>query len=314
MPATTNPTLPMLDAGMFLTDGGIETTLIFDDGFELPDFAAFTLLDDAAGRAALARYFDRYATIAAEHGVGIVLETPTWRASTGWGAKAGLDADAVAAVNADAVALLEETRARHQRPDVPVVISGCIGPRGDGYVVGEAMSPADAAAYHSLQAEAFAAAGADLVTAITMTYPAEAIGVTEAARAAGMPVVISFTVETDGRLPDGTDLGAAIEAVDAATGAYAAYYMVNCAHPTHFADRLDPSAAWMQRLGGIRANASTASHAELDEAEELDAGDPIDLAERYAALREVHPQLRVLGGCCGTNHEHIAAIADRCTR
>ena len=92
-------------------------------------------------------------------------------------------------------------------------------------------------------------------------------------------------METDGRLPDGTSLGDAIEAVDAATGGYPAYYMVNCAHPTHFAEVLDPAAAWTERLGGIRANASTASHAELDEAEELDAGDPVDLAERYAALR-----------------------------
>jgi S-methylmethionine-dependent homocysteine/selenocysteine methylase len=305
-------TLPMLDAEVFLTDGGIETTLIFDDGFELPDFAAFALLSDPAGRAALERYFDRYAGIARDHGVGIVLETPTWRASADWGARIGLDADGVAAVNRDAVALLQETRRRHQAPATPVVISGCIGPRGDGYVAGELMTPDEAREYHLLQAQAFSAAGADLVTAITMTYPDEAIGVAEAARAAGLPVVLSFTVETDGRVPDGSSLGAAIEAVDAATDGYPAYYMVNCAHPTHFADVLDPAEPWTARLGGIRANASTASHAELDEAEELDAGDPIDLAERYAALRQAHPQIKVLGGCCGTNHEHVDAIARRC--
>ena len=310
--ATGTANLPMLDAEVFLTDGGIETTLIFDDGFELPDFAAFTLLDDDAGRRALEQYFDRYARIARRHGVGVVLETPTWRASADWGSRFVLDADAIAAVNQDAVALLEEVRARHEAPGTPVVISGCIGPRGDGYVVGEVMSADDARTYHLAQVSAFAAAGADLVTAITMTYVDEAIGVAEAAREAGLPVVLSFTVETDGRLPDGSALGDAIEAVDAATSRYPAYYMVNCAHPTHFAHVLDPDAPWMGRLGGIRANASTASHAELDEAEELDAGDPVDLAGRYADLRRSHPQIRVLGGCCGTNHEHVEEIARRC--
>jgi S-methylmethionine-dependent homocysteine/selenocysteine methylase len=308
----TTATLPMLEADVFLTDGGIETTLIFEDGFDLPDFAAFALLSDPAGRAALEAYFDRYAQIAEDNRVGIVLETPTWRASTDWGARIGLDAGAIAAVNRDAVTLLQATRAKHERPGVPIVISGCIGPRGDGYAPSELMTVSEARSYHALQARAFAEAGADLVTAITMTYAAEAIGVAEAARAAGLPVVLSFTVETDGRLPDGTSLEAAITEVDAATSAYPAYYMVNCAHPTHFADVLDPGARWVQRIGGIRANASTASHAELDEAEELDAGDPIDLAERYAELRRSHPSIKVLGGCCGTNHEHVGAIASRC--
>jgi S-methylmethionine-dependent homocysteine/selenocysteine methylase len=193
-----------------------------------------------------------------------------------------------------------------------VVISGCIGPRGDGYAPSELMTASEARSYHALQARAFAEAGADLVTAITMTYAAEAIGVAEAARSAGIPVVLSFTVETDGRLPDGSTLEAAITEVDEATDGYPAYYMINCAHPTHFATVLDPAATWTQRISGIRANASTASHAELDEAEELDGGDPIDLAERYAELRRTHPSIKVLGGCCGTNHEHVGAIAGRC--
>jgi S-methylmethionine-dependent homocysteine/selenocysteine methylase len=302
----------MLDADVFLTDGGIETTLIFEDGFELPDFAAFTLLGDPAGRAALERYFDRYARIAVEHGVGIVLETPTWRASTDWGARLGYDADAVGEVNRDAVSLLQATRAKHERPGVPVVISGCVGPRGDGYAPSELMTAREARSYHALQVRTFAEAGADLVTAITMTYAAEAIGIAEAAKDAGLPVVLSFTVETDGRLPDGSSLEEAITAVDAATGGYPAYFMVNCAHPTHFAGVLDLAGEWTQRIGGIRANASTASHAELDEAEELDAGDPVDLAERYADLRRTHPSIKVLGGCCGTNHEHVGAIASAC--
>ena len=313
MPAGPAP-LPQLDADVFLTDGGIETTLIFDDGIELADFAAFTLLDDPAGRAALVRYFDRYAAVAVADGVGIVLETPTWRASPDWAARQGIDETDLVRLNHEAVALLEDVRLRHATAASPIVISGCIGPRGDGYVAGELMTVAEARQYHSVQVEAFADAGVDLVTAITMTNVAEAVGIVEAARAVDLPVVISFTVETDGTLPSGEALGAAVEAVDAATDGYPAYFMVNCAHPDHVAPVLDPGEAWTRRLGGLRANASRMTHAELDEAEELDRGDPAELAELYRDLRAVHPQLRVVGGCCGTDHTHIAAISAACAR
>jgi homocysteine S-methyltransferase len=304
--------LPQLDAELFLTDGGIETTLMFADGFELPDFAAFALLADERGRDALTRYFDSYAAIAVRDRVGIVLETATWRANPDWGVRLGYTIEALEAANRAAVELLVATRRRHETPSTPVVISGCIGPRGDGYQVGATMTVAEARTYHALQARAFAASDADLVTAITMTYVEEAIGISEAARAAAMPVVISFTVETDGRLPSGQPLGDAIEAVDAATGRYPAYYMVNCAHPTHFRHVLEGSPSWASRLGGVRANASTLSHAELDEAETLDAGDPLELAEQYRELRALVPQLRVLGGCCGTDHRHVGAMSLSC--
>ncbi len=301
--------LPQLDADDFLADGGLETTLVFADGFELPDFAAFPLLGRADGRAALLRYFDSYASIAVRDGVGIVLDTPTWRASPDWGARQGLTVDELTAVNRDAVELLVQVRSRHESAATPVVISGCIGPRGDGYQVGGTMTVDEARAYHAVQARAFAATEADLITAITMTYAAEATGIAEAARAAGMPVVLSFTVETDGRLPSGQPLGEAIGTVDAATDSYPAYYMINCAHPTHFQHVLDGGPGWVSRLGGVRANASALSHAELDEAETLDSGDPVDLAERYRGLRAAAPSIRVLGGCCGTDARHIDAMS-----
>jgi S-methylmethionine-dependent homocysteine/selenocysteine methylase len=309
---TTLNRLPQLDHEVFLADGGIETTLIFDDGFDLPDFAAFTLLDHTEGRAALTRYFEAYTAVAARHGVGVVLETPTWRASPDWGARQGYDHARMAAVNEDGVALVGGVRDRHATPSTPIVVSGCIGPRGDGYQVTTTMGVDHAAAYHSLQAEAFARAGADLVTAITMTYSEEAAGVALAAKAVGLPAVIAFTVETDGFLPSGESLAEAIEAVDAATGAYPAYYMVNCAHTTHFDHVLDPAQPWTNRLGGIRANASKLSHAELDEAETLDAGNPEELAQHYRELRGRLPNLRVLGGCCGTSDVHVDAIAAAC--
>jgi S-methylmethionine-dependent homocysteine/selenocysteine methylase len=301
--------LPQLDATAFLTDGGAETTLIYDEGLELPDFAAFTLLATEEGRAALDRYFDAYARIAARDKVGVVLETATWRASPDWGERLGYDREQLADVNRAAVDQLVGVRQRYETPSTPVVISGNIGPRGDGYQVGELMSAAEAAEYHSFQTNVFASTEADLVTALTMTYPAEAIGIADAARAAAMPVVLSFTVETDGSLPSGESLQEAIEAVDTATDAYPAYYMINCAHPDHFAGVLTPGAAWMQRIGGVRANASRKSHAELDEATELDAGDPVELAQLYRELRETHPNVCVLGGCCGTSDTHIDAIS-----
>jgi S-methylmethionine-dependent homocysteine/selenocysteine methylase len=304
--------LPQVDADVFLTDGGIETTLIFAEGFELPDFAAFTLLGDEAGRAALVRYFEAYIAVAARDGVGIVLETPTWRASADWAARLGMTLAELADVNRAAVDLLVDLRQRHLTAATPIVISGCIGPRGDGYRVDSIMSVEEARDYHALQARTFAGTEADLITAITMTYAEEAAGVTEAARAVGMPVVISFTVETDGRLPSGQPLREAIESVDATTASYVAYYMINCAHPTHFAHLLDGAPSWAARLGGLRANASTMSHDELDNAAELDTGDPLDLARRYRQLREQLPTLRVLGGCCGTDDRHIDAISRAC--
>lgn len=304
--------LPQLDADVFLTDGGLETTLIFDDGIDLPDFAAFPLLDDPDGRAALVRYFERYAGIARGDGVGIALDTATWRANPDWAARRGYDADRLVAANRAAVDLLVDVRRRFATADAPVVISGCVGPRDDGYRPESIMTREEARAYHAVQIGAFAGTEADLVTALTMTNVPEASGIADAARDAGLPVVISFTVETDGTLPTGGPLGAAIEAVDRDTDGYPAYYMVNCAHPTHFASVLDPAARWTTRLRGVRANASKRSHAELDAADTLDGGDPDELAADFQGLRRTLPRLTVLGGCCGTDHRHIAAISAAC--
>ena len=305
--------LPQLTAGLFLADGGLETTLVFDDGIDLPDFAAFPLLESEEGRAALVRYYDAYLSVADRDGVGIALDTPTWRASTDWAAKLGYTTDRMVELHRAAVGMLLERRAAWERPGVPVVITGVIGPRGDGYQPGELMAPAEAESYHRFQADVFADTAADLITAVTMNYEAEAVGIARAAEAAGMPVAVSFTVETDGVLPTGQPLGEAISAVDQATGGYPAYYMVNCAHPTHFADILDPEAPWSARIGGIRANSSRMSHAELDEAEELDPGDPAELGALYRDLRAAHPSIRLVGGCCGTTHEHVGVISSMCS-
>jgi S-methylmethionine-dependent homocysteine/selenocysteine methylase len=300
--------LPQLDGDLFLTDGGIETSLIFHQGLDLPEFAAFVLLDDDEGIAQLRRYWEPYLALARESGTGFVLESPTWRASPGWAARLGVSPEKLDALNRRAIGLMEELRDELGSDAGPVVISGCIGPQGDGYQPAELLSAPAARDYHSTQIGTFADTAADMVSAITMTYADEAIGLTQAASDNGLPVAISFTVETDGRLPSGQALGDAIEEVDQATDGAPAYYMVNCAHPTHFEDVLDAGGAWRERIRGLRANASTMSHAELDAAEELDDGDPDDLGARYAALRSRLPHLNVVGGCCGTDHRHVAAI------
>jgi S-methylmethionine-dependent homocysteine/selenocysteine methylase len=304
--------LPRLGGDLFLADGGLETTLIFHDGLDLPDFAAYALLRRPEGEAALRKYFHAYAAIAQRFGVGLILESATWRASRDWAARLGHAPAELADLNRAAVRQLEGIRAEFQTARAPMVISGCLGPRGDGYNPSSLMSAEAAEAYHAEQVRIFADSAADLVTAITMNYVEEAIGIARAARSAGMPVVISFTVETDGRLPTRDTLQAAIERVDTATAAYPVYYMINCAHPTHFEHALDPKEAWTQRLRGLRANASRQSHAELNESPTLDIGDPVELGRQYAALKQRLPRLNVMGGCCGTDHRHVEQIATAC--
>ena len=305
--------LPQLSDALFLTDGGMETTLIFHEGIDLPCFASFALLDTAEGIAEVRRYYARYLAMARSAGLGFVLESPTWRANPDWAERLGYSKPALADLNRRAIALMAELRDAHETPAAPVVISGNIGPRGDGYSPDRIMRAREAADYHGEQIAVFRDSAADMVSAFTINYVEEAIGIARAAEAAGMRVVITFPGDTDGRLPTGQTRELAIGLVDAETGAAPAYYMVNCAHPTHFDDALRSGAKWVERVRGIRANASRRSHAELDAAPDLDAGDPVELGQQYRALRRRLPRLTVLGGCCGTDHRHVEQICFACT-
>lgn len=301
--------LPQLDR-LFIADAGLETDLIYNRGIDLPYFASIALHRDEVGEGALKDYFREFIALATRNGVGCLLETASWRASPDWAEKLGLSNSELDALNRRSVEFLKEIREEGDSGSTPILISGCIGPRGDGYDPGNVMTSDEAENYHSRQVSMLASVGPDLISALTMTNVAEAIGIARAAQKVGLPVVISFTVETDGRLPTGQPLQAAIEAVDEATDGYPAYYMVNCAHPTHFGNVLEEGGAWTRRIGGIRANASKCSHAELDRMTELDIGDPDDLGRLYAGLRRSMPWLNVLGGCCGTDIRHVTAIAE----
>ena len=293
----------LLADGPFVTDGGLETDLLFHQGFDLPEFAAFPLLQDRAGRNALSAYYDQYAAIARAAGVGLLLETPTWRANPDWAAKIGYDSTALDRANREAVAFV---RGAQERAEVDrSLIVGIQGPRGDGYVPGTRPDPDEAAEYHAVQARSFAAEGADLVHAMTITTPEEAVGVVRAAQSAGLPVAVSFTLETDGRLPDGTPLRAAVEQVDAVTSPD--WFGINCAHPTHVAPAFD-AGGWQERIAGIRPNASTLTHEELDAMEVLDEGDLDLLTSSFERLRSHLPNLMIVGGCCGTDARHVASL------
>ena len=300
--------LPQLSGEPYVTDAGLETTLIFREGWELPEFAAFVLLRDERGMQTLRNYFVTYADMARRYSFGLILESPTWRANPDWARKLGYSGAELAQANRLAIALLEDIREEYETPQTRMVISGNGGPRGDGYVPSALMTPAEAQDYHSEQIDTFAQTEADMVAAFTMNYVDEAIGIVRAARSCAMPVAISFTVETDGRLPTGQSLREAIEQTDAETRGYAAYYMINCAHPTHFMHALQPEGEWLHRIRGLRANASARSHAELNEATELDDGLPDELARQYRDLKQVLTQLSIIGGCCGTDHRHIEEI------
>jgi homocysteine S-methyltransferase len=289
-----------------VTDGGMETDLIFHHGADLPCFAAFPLVETDEGRALLTAYYDGYAAVARRAGAGLMLEAPTWRANPDWGARLGYGPPGLARVNAAAIALLAGLRDQYAAAISDIIISGMTGPRGDGYQPEELMSPAQAAEYHGPQVRAFAAAGADLVTAYTLADAGEAAGIARAARAASLPVALSFTLETDGRLPSGDTLADAIAAVDATDPPD--YFLVNCAHPEHVSRALAQPGPWRERLAGVRYNASTKSHAELDEADDLDEGDPVLLAQAHRQLKPLLPRLEILGGCCGTDARHVAAL------
>ena len=299
--------LPQLSGDLFLTDGGLETTLIFHEGIDLPEFAAFVLLENEDGCEMLRKYYRRYADIARDNNVGFILESMTWRASQDWGTKLGYSPDQISDFNRKSIELLQGIRREYEGAIPHMVISGCIGPRGDGYSADISMTVAEAEVYHRTQIATFRETEADMVAAFTIPYIAEAIGIALAARKEEMPVVISFTVETDGRLPSGEPLKDAIEQVDAATDYIPAYYMINCAHPTHFVNVVR-TGEWTKRIRAVRANASTKSHAELNESSQLDEGNPKKFGSQYLDLASNLENLSILGGCCGTDHRHVSEI------
>ncbi len=304
--------LPQMSTDVFITDGGLETTLIFHNGIELPYFAAFDLLKDNTGYETIQKYYQSYVDLASRNNIGLILDSPTWRASIDWAQKLGYNEQELSDLNKKSISMLSDMRDLNENNNSKIVISGCVGPRSDGYKPKFLMNEIESEKYHQNQIQTFSKTNADMITGLTINYVEEAIGIIRAAKNVDMPVVIAFTVETDGRLVTGQSLKDAIAYTDKVTNNAVEYFMINCAHPNHFVTTLDGSSSWINRIKGVRANASEKSHAELDESTELDDGDPEMLAEQYRELRTAMNHLNVLGGCCGTDHRHIEHICNSC--
>lgn len=300
--------LPQFSGNLFLTDAGLETDLIFNRGIEIREFAAHTLLPDAAGRAAMKTYFEGFLSLAHDMDTGFILDAPVWKAHRHWADDLGETPEELEVANREAVSFIAKLRDSNALRGA-VLLNAPIGPRGDAYRPETRIETEDAHRYFAEQLGWLAATDIDMVTATTFNQASEAVGLVRAAVDAGLPAVVSFTVETDGRLPDGQPLGEAVQQVDTETGAVAAYYMINCAHPDHFSQALNADEAWTRRIRGLRANASRRSHAELDDAPDLDAGDPHELGRQYGNIVEHMPWLNVFGACCGGDLRHVTEIA-----
>ncbi len=306
--ATYRQNLPQLDGGLFLTDAGLETDMIFNLGHDLPAFAAHTLLDTEAGTADATAYFERFLRLAGDTGAGFILDVPLWRTQPYFASEIGVSVDELRQATRKTVAFSANLRQRFSSNQCPIILNAQMGPRGDAYAPEEWIEADAAEAYHSEQLNWLKDTEIDMVSALTLTHVEEAIGIVRAAQKVGLPIVISFTLETDGNLPSGQSLGSAISETDAATGDGPIYYMINCAHPTHFASSLDHPAV-RARVKGLRCNASKLSHAELDACETLDDGDPAEFAQEYKSLINALPNANIFGGCCGTDLRHVAAVA-----
>lgn len=300
--------LPQLSGDCFLTDAGMETDLIFNHGINIRELAAHTLLPEAAGREAMARYFRHFLSLTLETQAGFILDSQTWKAHMHWAEDLGATEDELRHSNQNSVEFIAGLRDEFEKNTKPIVLNGLIGPRGDAYAPEVEIAAQEAEEYHAKQISWLAGTDIDMVTALTFTQSDEAIGVVRAANKVGLPIAVSFTVETDGNLPTQQPLNEAIDAVDKATGAGAAYFMVNCAYPDHFSNVLE-NAEWARRIRGIRCNASRKSHAELDQSETLDDGDPIEFGDQYRAIKAKMPWLNIFGGCCGSDLRHVTQIA-----
>jgi len=304
--------LPQMSGDLFLRDGGLETTLFFKKGFPLPEFASFNLVNDDDGREVISSHLRSFAAVARDHSVGLILGTPTWRASRDWGTKLGYTAETLADAIHKSVELVVEIRNEFENANTPIVIEGTMGSRTDGYNPKEFMTAEQAEEYHRTQIGTFVDTDVDRVTAFTLSYVDEAVGVVKAARSSKMPVAISFTLGTDGCLPTGLNLVDAIEQVDTAAGGGPDYYMINCVHPVYFTETLASGDPRLKRVQGLMPNASSKSHEELDEAKELDEGNPAELAEQLHEIRKGMPWVNILAGCCGTDSRLAKAICEAC--
>ena len=285
---------PGLAGRLMTSGGGFETWMQYVDGFTLRHFCGFELLNDARGITCLRDYQRKIIEAAVANGFGVINEGLHYRASRDWGELIGFSKEALEDINIRGIEFYRELGREYDSPDTPMLVGGVIGPRGDAYNVGRTPDAAEAEDYHSEQI-------------LTFSSVQEAIGLVRAAKAAGMPVIVSFIAANGGRLQGGETLQQAITLVDAATGSGPDYYMINCTHPTEFEQGLTPG-DWTTRLGGFMPNAVAMETLDLCKLGHLEDGDPAELGHQMADLARRFPHINVWGGCCGTDGRHIGQI------
>ena len=306
---TRTKTFPLQREGQFfLTDGGIETEIMYKWGFELPHFAMYPLLDNPDAMAAMRGMYRRYLDVAARHRLSALMGGLDYRASSDWGALLGYSREALAEANFRSIAFLREL-ADEYVADIPqILIAGYIGPRGDAYRINRTITAAEAEDYHAVQLATLKAADVDLAWALTFNNTPEAIGVARAAARIGVPLAISFTLNSASRLSSGPSLAQAVETVEAETGGTPAFYSLNCSHPVEFEPALT-AGDWIGRVRGFRPNASKMDKIALCKLGHLEEGDPVELGRLMGALARRYPHMDVWGGCCGTGDVHLDQIA-----
>lgn len=302
--------LPQLNGHDVATQGGMETWLQYVDGFELQHFCFFDLLNNSKAVTALRDYHRKIIEAVIPHGFGILAEGLHYRASRDWGELLGYSREGLVEINFRGVEFYKELADEYESGDNPMPIGGVIGPRGDAYEIGKTPDAAEAEEYHSEQIQTLTDAGVDMITAATLSFVDEAIGIARAAKSAQIPIVLSFFTNSDGNLESGPTVREAIEAVDAATDSAPAYYMINCSHPLEFEPALE-EAEWTRRLGGFMPNAVASEKLSLCTLGHLEDGDPEELGHQMGSLARRFPHMTVWGGCCGTDSRHLGQICKR---
>lgn len=293
----------------FLTEGGQETEIMYKFGHELPEFAMYPLLENAAAMAELKGMYERVLDVAATHGFAVMLTGLDYRASPDWGAKLGYSREALANALIQSIEFLREVSRPYQGQISEIKIGGMTGPRGDAYSLNKSITAEEAEDYHSFHTEVVKRAGVSFTSAVTFNSVPEAIGAARAAAKLDMPIYISFTLDSNHRLKSGPSLKEAIETVDREAGvAKPDFYGLNCSHPLEFEPALEPG-DWIKRVRSLRPNASAKDKMELCTIGHLEDGDPVDLGLRMGALARRYPHIDIWGGCCGTWDKHLNQIA-----
>jgi homocysteine S-methyltransferase len=302
--------LPPAGSGeLFLTEGGSETEIMYRHGYELPEFAMFPLLENPTARAAMRGMYCEQLDVAAEHGLSFLLTGMDYRASPDWGAKLGYSAQALADANIAAIDFLRDIAQDYAGQIPRLLVGGILGPRGDAYSLNQTITAASAEDYHAVQLQTLKRAGVDFAIAQTINNIPEAVGIARAAAAINMPLSISLTLDSSGRLKSGPSLGEAITEIDRLSDDTApAFYMLNCSHPVEYAPAITAN-GWTHRLRGVRPNASKMEKIALCKLGHIEDGDPVELGQQMADLRARFPHMDIFGGCCGTGAAHLREMA-----